>query len=131
MDSVFASLYFVPVHAGLAVVLGGIIYYMFPYVLLVIGGMIVTIWMCSPTHQELSKALKIPSEYPSLILGYGLASIGVAAVTSYFKDDDDPLTLLITVSVLLPLSLGLIYVSTSRSTMPAQVMAQMGTIRRR
>ena len=62
---VFFSLYLLPVHAVLTVVLGGIGYYMYPYLLILTGTLLITVWMCSATRQTLGRMLRDPG------LGHG------------------------------------------------------------
>lgn len=132
VDSVFFSLYLLPVHAVLTVVLGGIGYYMYPYLLILTGTLLITVWMCSATRQTLGRMLRDPGLGPILAFGYGTAAMGIAASISYFADDDaaTTTTALWTASVFGPLILVVIYLATERITCPDQIVAGLRGIGR-
>ena len=132
IDSVFFSLYLLPTHAVLTIVVGGVGYYAYPYVLILIGTVLITVWMCSARRQTVWRMLRDPALGSILALGYGAAALGVAATISYFAADDAATTptALWTASIFGPLLLVVIYLATERITCPNQVMAGLRGIAR-
>ena len=132
IDSVFFSLYLLPTHAVLTIALGGVGYYAYPYVLILIGTVLITVWMCSARRQTVWRMLRDPALGSILALGYGAAALGVAATISYFAADDAATTptALWTASIFGPLLLVVIYLATERITCPNQVMAGLRGIAR-
>eukprot|EP00040_Diaphanoeca_grandis_P021241 m.113139 g.113139 ORF g.113139 m.113139 type:complete len:315 (+) comp28250_c0_seq4:220-1164(+) len=124
-DSIFSSLYALPLHALVHVAFGGLLYYAFPYILVVVGITLFTNWMASiETRASVLQRLKIWKDplAQSMAVSSSLLIIGVGAMVSLFTDDKDEYW---AACLLAPMVLVIVYVATEQFTSPDYVLLQM------
>jgi len=123
-DSIFRSLYALPLHALIHIVFGGLLYYAFPYILVFLGMSFFTNWMAAVEKATISTHLKFWKDAlaQSMMVSIAMLIMGIGATISYYTDGQNEYWGACFVA---PLILAFVYIVTERRTSPEFVLTQM------
>ncbi|XP_053701119.1 JNK1/MAPK8-associated membrane protein [Synchiropus splendidus] len=118
--SIYAALYFFPILTVLQAVGGGLLYYAFPYIILVLSLVTLAVYMSASEIQAFKNLLVKKKRLVVLFSHWLLHAYGIISISRLDKLDQD-LPLL----VLVPCP-ALFYISTAKFTEPSRILSEAG-----